>query len=87
MLPTTTIIDEQAASAGLVRDFRHLFGKDYAHTLALWRDSFLCAWPELRELGFDERFRRLWHYYLCYCEAGFMTGSIDVGIYRFRRDE
>lgn len=35
-------------------------------------------WPEIAPLGFDERFRRLWNYYLCYCEAGFAFGSIDV---------
>lgn len=85
MLPTTSIIDAQAAEAGLVRDFRHLFGHDYARTLAAWRERFHNAWPEIRELGFDERFHRLWNYYLCYCEAGFLTGSIDVGIYRFRK--
>jgi cyclopropane fatty-acyl-phospholipid synthase-like methyltransferase len=39
------------------------------------------------KLGFDEKFRRRWNYYLSYCEAGFREGSIDVGIYRFHRPE
>ena len=54
------------------------FGHDYARTLALWRDSFLSAWPEIGTMGFDERFKRLWTYYLSYCEAGFKTGALDV---------
>jgi cyclopropane-fatty-acyl-phospholipid synthase len=54
------------------------FGHDYARTLALWRDSFLSAWPEIGTMGFDERFKRLWTYYLSYCEAGFRTGALDV---------
>ncbi|MEQ9246458.1 MAG: class I SAM-dependent methyltransferase, partial [Nitratireductor sp.] len=54
------------------------FGLDYAETLARWRDRFLAAWPEIRELGFDERFRRMWEYYLAYCEAGFRSGNVDV---------
>ena len=61
------------------------FGLSYAETLAHWRKRFLDAWPQISEQGFDQRFRRLWEYYLCYCEAGFRTGAIDVGIYRFRR--
>ena len=44
----------------------------------MWNERFQDAWPRVRELGFDERFRRIWTYYLAYCEAGFRTGSIDV---------
>ena len=62
-----------------------VFGHDYAQTLALWRERFEAAWPDIAKLGFDEKFRRRWTYYLSYCEAGFREGSIDVGIYRFRR--
>ena len=43
----------------------------YARTLACWRERFRAAWPELRTLGYDERFRRMWDLYLAYCEAGF----------------
>jgi len=46
-------------------------GPHYAMDLAHWRERFQSAWPRLRTLGFDERFQRLWTYYLCYCEAGF----------------
>ena len=51
---------------------------DYAATLAAWRERFHEAWPQLAPLGFDERFRRMWDYYLAYCEAGFRSGNIDV---------
>ena len=50
-----------------------------------WRRRFEEAWPKIEKLGFDNRFRRLWRYYLTYCEAGFEEGVIDVGLYRLRR--
>ena len=53
-------------------------GPHYAHTLRLWRDNFLAGWPEVRALGFDETFRRMWEFYLAYCEAGFRAGYLDV---------
>ena len=85
MLPTRTILAEQAGQAGL--EFQPLvtFGHDYARTLAMWRDRFETAWPQIAALGFDDSFRRRWRYYLAYCEAGFAENSIDVGLYRFRR--
>ena len=54
------------------------FGPSYAETLRRWNTAFLDTWPVLQQLGFDERFRRMWHYYLCYSEVGFDTGKIDV---------
>ena len=66
---------------------KEMFGLDYARTLSEWRRNFHAAWPRMNRLGFDEPFRRLWDYYLCYCETGFRSGSIDVGIFRFRRPD
>ena len=54
------------------------FGQDYGRTLAEWSQRFHAAWDDIRALGFDERFRRLWSFYLSYCEAGFRTGRTDV---------
>ena len=54
------------------------FGQHYADTLNEWGQSFEAAWPEIRPLGFDERFKRLWKFYLSYCEAGFRTSRTDV---------
>jgi cyclopropane-fatty-acyl-phospholipid synthase len=61
------------------------FGASYAQTLEEWRSRFEAAWPQLVEQGFDEEFRRKWIYYLAYCQAGFLEGSIDVGLYRLTR--
>ncbi len=85
MLPSPTALDRQYRMAGLVPTAERTFGGDYARTLALWRARFEAAWPELRGRGFDERFRRLWRYYLAYCETGFRTGSIDVRQVRLER--
>jgi len=84
MLPTPGIIADQATRAGLalvaVETFRH----GYADTLAEWRRRFEAAWPRIAAIGFDATFRRIWTYYLSYCEAGFRTGTIDVGLYVLR---
>ena len=81
MLPSPQIMADQAARVGLeiasVETFRH----GYVATLAEWRRRFAAAWPQIEKLGFDTRFRRLWDYYLRYCEAGFQTGTIDVALY------
>jgi len=59
---------------------RNLFdmGPDYARTLAHWRQRFVQAWQEIEQLGFDDRFRRMWLYYFGYCEAGFNARTISV---------
>ncbi|MGL4728861.1 MAG: class I SAM-dependent methyltransferase [Bosea sp. (in: a-proteobacteria)] len=78
MLPTPTIMANLGQNFGLPLTSEKIFGLDYANTLAAWRERFRAAWPQLMPLGFDERFRRMWEYYLAYCEAGFRTGNIDV---------
>ncbi|MDP2107625.1 MAG: cyclopropane-fatty-acyl-phospholipid synthase family protein [Rhodocyclaceae bacterium] len=78
MLPSRSEFRRQAARQGLVVQDEFAFGLDYARTLAHWRESFEAAWPHIAALGFDETFRRLWHLYLSYCEAGFRAGNIDV---------
>jgi cyclopropane-fatty-acyl-phospholipid synthase len=78
MLPSPAALDREAARAGLTRTSEIGFGESYARTLALWNHRFQAAWPTIVVLNFDERFRRIWTYYLAYCEAGFRTRSIDV---------
>jgi cyclopropane-fatty-acyl-phospholipid synthase len=78
MLPSPTALKEQVTRAGLTWQSHVMFGQDYAHTLAAWRERFLLAWDDIKALGFDERFKRLWTYYLSYCEGGFRAGAIDV---------
>lgn len=85
LLPTASAIGEQAGNAGLKLETVKTFGPCYARTLGEWRERFEQAWPEISRLGFDERFRRKWLYYLSYCKAGFENGAIDVGFYQLRR--
>ena len=78
MLPSETRLKEETALAGL--EWRDIvrFGQNYADTLAEWARQFEAAWDEIKSLGFDERFRRLWRFYLGYCEAGFRTERTNV---------
>jgi cyclopropane-fatty-acyl-phospholipid synthase len=78
MLPSETRLMQEVAGAGLTWKSASRYGQDYAHTLAQWTSRFQAAWRALTDLGFDERFRRLWLFYLGYCEAGFRTGRCDV---------
>jgi len=84
VLPTVDIIHDEAARAGLEMVAHQPFGQSYAQTLSIWRDRFMAAWPAIEKLGFDASFKRMWEYYLCYCEAGFRDGAIDVGFYKFK---
>ena len=54
------------------------FGKDYAKTLRIWKEQFNLSWNSIAKLGFDEKFKNLWNYYLSYCETGFDTEHTDV---------
>jgi len=78
-LPSVAAIGQALRRA---TDFRllHLedFGAHYATTLARWRSNFWAELPAIRELGFDDRFLRMWDYYLCYCQAGFSERQIGV---------
>ena len=85
MLPTKSAIREEGRKVGLHLESQTCFGVSYARTLAEWRDRFEAAWDQIVPLGFDERFRRTWLYYLGYCEAGFLDGTIDVGVYSLRK--
>ena len=80
-LPSDKALSTEIAKAGLVlKEIEH-FGTSYARTLSEWCVRFKANWSAIAPLGFDQRFHRLWEYYLCYCEAGFEEGSIDVGLY------
>ncbi|MEI7712145.1 MAG: class I SAM-dependent methyltransferase, partial [Rhodospirillales bacterium] len=81
MLPSKTEMRRQIAAAGLELRSLETFGESYARTLAEWRRRFLLAWPEIATQGFDPRFKRMWEYYLSYCEAGFRSAATDVGLY------
>ena len=78
MLPSPSEFARQAEHVGLELGDLHFFGLDYAETLARWRERYNAVAVSLRKYGFDERFERLWNFYLAYCEAGFRAGSINV---------
>ncbi|MFC7491086.1 MULTISPECIES: class I SAM-dependent methyltransferase [unclassified Knoellia] len=63
----------------------HAFGEHYAETLRRWRGEFLQAWPSIEGGSFDETFKRMWEFYLAYCEAGFASGYLDVAQVTMRR--
>jgi cyclopropane-fatty-acyl-phospholipid synthase len=85
MLPSIDRVQVEAVRAGLEVVQSQAFGVDYARTLALWRERFVAARPQLRALGFDQCFERMWLFYLAYCEAGFLAGSTDVVQFLLRR--
>jgi cyclopropane-fatty-acyl-phospholipid synthase len=85
MLPTVEIVGREAESAGIELVRREMFGESYALSLAEWQRRFQTAWPSIAPLGFDARFKRMWEYYLAYCQAGFEAGAVSVGFYQFRK--
>lgn len=85
MLPSSGALRSQIARAGLALHAMEAFGASYARTLSVWQERFQAAWPDIAELGFSTRFKRMWEYYLSYCEAGFRAGTVDVGLWRLGR--
>jgi len=79
-LPSEARMAPIVSRAGLTPTAIERFGRDYADTLAEWTRRFEAGWTEIRRNGstFDDRFRRLWRFYLAYCEAGFRSGRTDV---------
>ncbi|MEV6013159.1 cyclopropane-fatty-acyl-phospholipid synthase family protein [Streptomyces sp. NPDC051976] len=78
VIPSVEAIDRQAAAAGLSAAPSTGFGDHYAETLRLWRERFTGAADDVAALGFDTTFRRMWHFYLAYSEAGFRARYLDV---------
>ena len=79
LLPSPEAIDRTLAQhTSLAVTGRRPLGRHYARTLRLWRERFDANWARINQQGFDETFRRMWEFYLAYCEAGFGTGYLDV---------
>ena len=78
MLPTKKELSEINQKVGL--DFSEIksFGLSYAKTLSMWNNQFQNSWQDLVPLGFNQRFKRMWEFYLAYCETGFISKSTDV---------
>lgn len=86
MLPPPGRLEEETRRVGLRITDSFFFGASYAETLRRWDQTFENRWAAVRALGFDERFRRMWRYYLAYCEVGFDSGRIDVGHFLIEHD-
>jgi len=77
-VPAPMVLRDLARANDLSWVEDHGYGASYARTLRLWRDRFDDRTDEVADLGFEERFRRMWRYYLSYCEGGFRAGRADV---------
>jgi cyclopropane-fatty-acyl-phospholipid synthase len=78
LLSTEEVERQLTAGTSLRLADKRAFGWSYAKTLRAWRANFLANADRVRSLGFDDIFIRTWEYYLAYCEAGFVSGEIDV---------
>lgn len=85
MLPSEAALKAAFSEARLRYNGVQYFGLDYARTLKIWAQQFEEAWHHIQTLEFDERFHRLWRFYLSYCEAGFRNGRINVGQFQLSR--
>jgi len=78
-LPSINVLTQVISNNGLNIEVKKSFAKDYAKTLSIWREKFIFNWEIIsKEKHFNENFKRMWEYYLSYCEAGFLSGSTDV---------
>lgn len=83
-LPTVGHVAAEAERVGLIVSESQSLGDSYAATLREWHQRFTRNWAAIEPLGFDRRFRRMWEYYLSYCEVGFRHGTIDVHIMKLQ---
>ncbi len=85
LLLTNNVFEEKSKNLGMKLDDVHEFGLDYADTLKMWRENFNRARPQVLQMGFDEKFIRLWNLYLSYCEGAFRAKRINVGQFLMAR--
>ncbi|NOR31305.1 MAG: methyltransferase domain-containing protein [Sulfitobacter sp.] len=78
MLPSPTVLREQVEKAGLAVEKSIEFGKSYDLTLRRWHQRFNEKWDDIAAMGFDERFKRMWNFYLTSCASTFDSGNCDV---------
>ena len=78
MLPSPTVLRQEVAKAGLNVQHSIEFGKSYSQTLRRWFEVFNDQWDTISGMGFDDRFRRMWNFYLTSCAATFESGNCDV---------
>ena len=77
-LPSKKSLKKLSSKNGLELDFMNSYGEHYSNTLRIWRDEFLKKWDLISKQGFDLTFKKMWDFYLSYCEAGFKSKNIDL---------
>jgi cyclopropane-fatty-acyl-phospholipid synthase len=85
MLPSIEEMNKVLGLNGLKVDSQFMFGDHYAKTLEFWRRSFEKSWENIKEMGFNSTFKRMWNYYLSYCQGGFQSGNINVGQFLIKK--
>ncbi len=85
MLPSIAEMDKVLEMNGLKIDSQFMFGDHYAKTLEYWRTSFDKSWDHIKKMGFNNTFKRMWYYYLSYCQGGFRSGNINVGQFLIKK--
>ena len=78
MLGAPTPVRRVAEAQGLSFRDTHDFGESYSQTLRRWNETFQARWPEIADMGYDARFKRMWEYYLTSCASAFHSGVCDV---------
>ena len=86
-LPSKKQLMDVTAEIGLSFSEVQSFKNSYAQTLKIWNTKFQDAWPDIAQQGFSIRFKKMWEYYLSYCEAGFVTGATDVSQFIIKNNE
>ena len=77
-LPNKNSINKYVSDNGLTIKSYESYADHYSNTLSIWRNEFNKKWDQIKNQGFDLAFRRMWEFYLCYCEAGFKSKNIDL---------
>ena len=77
-LPSKKSLYSITSNKGLLIDSYNSYGFHYSNTLKLWSNQFFNKWDQISKQGFDINFKRMWHFYLSYCEAGFKSKNIDL---------
>jgi cyclopropane-fatty-acyl-phospholipid synthase len=77
-LPSLKSLKKLSSNSGLILDNQELYGEHYSNTLKKWRKSFLSSWDQISRQGFNLNFKKMWDFYLSYCEAGFKSKNIDL---------
>ena len=85
VLPSKKQLKSITSSLELKLNEYNSFGKSYAKTLKIWNQKFQNSWSKIADQGFSTKFKRMWEYYLAYCEVGFITNATDVSQFSIKK--